>query len=81
VQEGINNTHKHAKATELKINLWYTDNQTVILEMMDNGAGTPQLKEGFGLLGLKERANLLHGQLMIQTAKGKGFQIKLEIPG
>jgi signal transduction histidine kinase len=80
VQEGINNTHKHAQASELDIKLWYTDNQTILLEMKDNGIGISNIKEGFGLLGLKERANLLHGELDIRSGKQKGFSIRLEIP-
>ncbi|MBI9051587.1 MAG: sensor histidine kinase [Anaerolineaceae bacterium] len=80
VQEGINNTQKHAKASEMTIKLWYTDNQTVVLEMADNGIGINKIKEGFGLLGLKERANLLHGYLTIQSGKKQGFNIRLEIP-
>ena len=81
VQEGINNAHKHAQASELNIHLWYKDEQRVMLEMVDNGNGTDKIKEGFGLLGLKERANLLHGSVEIQSAKGQGFRIRLEVPG
>lgn len=79
VQEGINNAHKHAQASQLNILLVYAD-EKAILEMVDNGNGTDKIKEGFGLLGLKERANLLHGTVEIQSAKNQGFCIRLELP-
>ena len=80
-QEGLNNARKHAQATEVDLTLDYTNPNQVRLVLQDNGIGTESYDGGFGLLGIRERANLLNGSVQIQSSKGYGFQLIVEVPG
>jgi signal transduction histidine kinase len=45
------------------------------------GPGTPDRPGGFGLQGMRERAELAGGRLAITTSPGNGFALELEVPG
>lgn len=79
-QESINNICKHSKATQVWVSLDYLEPEKIRLMVQDNGVGADQIDGGFGLMGLKERLNLLNGQLNIQTAKDQGFRLEITIP-
>lgn len=82
VQEGLTNVRRHARASRVDITIDYTNPQSVSMTMKDNGVGT-KLSEnggGFGLLGLRERAQQLGGRVLLDSAPGKGFYLMLEIP-
>jgi PAS domain S-box-containing protein len=83
VQESLTNIVKHAKATKVKINLYWKENN-LGLEISDNGIGfkTSQKNKAnsFGLLGMKERVYLLEGVLLIISQPGEGTTVKVEIP-
>ena len=78
-QEGITNVRKHANARKVTLSLVYTP-AAVRLALQDDGAGSGDASGGFGLVGLKERAELLGGSLTIDTAPGRGFTLTLELP-
>ena len=80
VQEGINNTLKHANASHLWIHLDYTQENVMRLVVSDDGNGAVDIKQGFGLLGLKERMHLLNGELKIITSIDGGFTFELKVP-
>jgi signal transduction histidine kinase len=80
VQEGINNTCKHAQASHVWVQLDFSDILQVTLLVKDNGIGTESLEGGFGLIGLQERVHLLHGTVEFSTQTGSGFSIKVVIP-
>jgi signal transduction histidine kinase/ligand-binding sensor domain-containing protein len=76
VQEALNNVVKHAEATEAEVRIQRKDERTV-LTIQDNGRGfggrvTQPGQSGFGLTGMAERANLLGGELQVQSAPGEG---------
>ncbi len=75
VQEFIHNAMKHAKATELHIELIY-DNDELEIIVNDNGIGFDVNKEstqkGIGLLNMKGRAKLIQSEFRISSEKGKG---------
>lgn len=82
-QESMNNTIKHAKASEVTIQLMvYPD--LIIWTFEDNGIGfckkSYTLHNSFGLNGLYTRANAIGGTLMIDSSPGRGVLISLEIP-
>ena len=82
VQEMINNTIKHAKATHISASLIYSKNcQNVILNYEDDGIGSKNPIGGFGLTGMRERVKLLNGRIDIITQVDRGFRIRIEIPG
>jgi PAS domain S-box-containing protein len=82
VQESLTNIARYAQAGEACISLERQGND-YLLEVRDNGIGfDPALprKQSFGLIGLRERALMLGGELSIASAPGRGTAIKLRIP-
>lgn len=81
-QEGLTNARKHACAKHLHVRLDFQAGRSVILSVQDDGNGAilAQDQAGFGLRGLRERAQLLGGTLDIQTAPNAGFLLKFEVP-
>ncbi len=81
VQEALTNVQKHAQATQVSL-CGYVDEQAIILSIEDNGIGfeihAPRL--GFGLRGIEERAQLMGGQLMLNTEPGVCLQVKIPWP-
>lgn len=80
-QETVNNTCKHARASKLTMALDYSDPRQVCLRVEDDGVGTESADGGFGLISLRERANLLNGTFQIHTNKGQGFALEITVPG
>ena len=82
VQEGLTNVRKHARASRVDISLCYSPEQTV-LAVKDNGVGTAVSNENngsFGLIGIRERVQLLGGRMEITTAPQEGFQFTITLP-
>jgi signal transduction histidine kinase len=84
VQEIMQNTIKHAKATFLQINI-ITKGKSIFLQTKDDGIGFNYNEKsleakGVGLLSLQSRAQLLGGQLVVHTEPGSGTTFEIEIP-
>ena len=82
-EECFTNVSRHANATVVTVNL--IDNpDSIIMEVSDNGIGISQSKinnpQSFGLMGMKERANLMGGELHIISQPGKGTIVRTKIP-
>lgn len=80
VQEALTNIRKHAKAKHTEVVLDYRAENMIVVTVRDDGVGSGQADGGFGLLGLRERVQLLNGQLTIQTKEGQGFRLQVEVP-
>jgi signal transduction histidine kinase len=85
VQESLNNIVKHARATEVSIQVKRTADQ-VLLTIRDNGRGfTPGTSKsesdrgGFGVTGMAERARALGGEFTVQAAPGRGAVVSVRI--
>ncbi|HEY9087037.1 MAG TPA: sensor histidine kinase [Anaerolineaceae bacterium] len=81
VQEAVNNACKHSHASRLDIALDYTIDGVVCLSIVDDGIGADIIEGGYGLIGLRERVNLLNGTLKIISSKGQGFSLEIMVPG
>lgn len=91
VQEALNNVHKHAAATRVKVALERRRGRTA-LTVTDNGIGLVASasstgsalpggqRRGLGLLGMHERAVLIGGQLDITSTPGRGTTVTLLLP-
>jgi PAS domain S-box-containing protein len=82
LQESFTNITRHAEATEVTCSL-YQDQNKLVLEVRDNGKGfnASKLKHRtLGLLGMKERAEILNGQCEITGEPGKGTLVYSKIP-
>ncbi len=81
VQECINNALKHANPTEINVKIeWARQHINVVVK--DNGIGfnKEQVKpNSFGLIGLKERVDLLKGSMDVQSVIGRGTLIMFQI--
>lgn len=80
-QEGLTNCRKHAGARAARVTLDYRSPGRVRLAVADDGVGADGANDGFGLLGLRERAQLLGGTVAVRTAPGRGFVLEVEVPG
>jgi signal transduction histidine kinase len=83
LQELLNNTLKHANATEVNID-FTTDNQQLTVTYQDNGQGFDSeklSKRGLGLKNIESRASMIHGKLEYLTDLEKGMGIVLSIKG
>lgn len=79
VQESMTNAVGHGNATEIEIRI-DTDRQSLFISICDNGDGTDNLQEGFGLTNIKNRVAAFNGTTKIITAAGKGFGLHISIP-
>ena len=86
IRELLINVIKHAGATKVIIN-FKKKNNIISISVHDNGSGyayNPDLLNikdtGFGLLSIKERIERIDGELLIDTAYGKGTNATLILP-
>lgn len=79
-QEALTNVGKHARAAHVALTLDYRAATSVRLRIEDDGAGSGDLDQGFGLLGIRERAQLLGGAVRVRTQTGQGFTLEVELP-
>jgi two-component system sensor histidine kinase TtrS len=85
VQECLTNIAKHAMATEVTITLSIIEGspeKRVRLEIRDNGVGMdPQSSGGgFGMIGMRERAEALNGEFGFSATPGGGMKITATLP-
>ena len=82
-QEALTNITRHSQATRAEIVLRTLGDQ-VELKVSDNGVGISKMdikkSNSFGILGIRERANLLGGKMNIVGRKGKGSVLRVRIP-
>ena len=83
LQETLTNVARHARATEVSVQLTQ-DDDGLTLEVHDNGKeiSSEELSSdnSLGILGMRERALLLGGELAIRGAPGAGTTITVRIP-
>jgi signal transduction histidine kinase len=78
-QEAITNTLRHAKATQIDIQVEQAVDGAVRIAVRDDGLGG-RFVEGGGLAGMRERFTMLGGELSIGSPEGGGFIIRGAIP-
>ncbi len=87
VQEALTNIRKHASATRVNLRLQFQEDK-LLVTVRDNGQGfdlTQTLDSAIsvghvGLLGMKQRAEILGGDIKIKTSEGAGTAITLSFP-
>ena len=80
-QEGLTNSARYAQSTHVTLTLIYaTEQVTLIVE--DDGCGfdTTQVHNGLGIRGMRERAALLGGTLILCSYKGHGTTVQATLP-
>ena len=81
LQEALNNVKRHAGAQEAWVRLKYLQDE-LQLEVEDHGKGfSPQVNHpGIGLVGMRERAELVGGTLQVSQRNGGGTLVQLMVP-
>jgi len=87
VQEALTNIRKHANASKVNLRLQFGEDK-LLVDISDNGEGfdpsqtlDSAISVGhMGLLGMKQRAEMLGGDIKIKTDEGKGTTITLILP-
>jgi len=87
LQEALNNVIRHSRAKHAIVRLRDTGGE-IRAEVSDDGIGFdatearahPESGRGLGLLGMMERAELLGGEVMLETAPGRGTRLVVRVP-
>ncbi|MFF4361194.1 sensor histidine kinase [Streptomyces sp. NPDC001604] len=80
VQESVTNAMRHAvNATEVVVRVT-AERHTVRVSVRDNGQRTGRGRAGYGLAGLRERADLLGGTLQAGPGTDQGWHVEAELP-
>jgi len=80
LQEALNNIAKHSKASEADITLSFRPGH-MSLQVADNGVGiSPNPASGLGLIGMRERAELVGGDIGVARRPEGGTLVLLEVP-
>jgi signal transduction histidine kinase len=79
VTESLTNAAKHAQASRVSVEVRVADD-TLIVEIVDDGIGGADSERGTGLRGLADRVEALNGRLRIWSAPGSGTRVRAEIP-
>lgn len=82
-QEALTNVARHSQATSVDVDLKKSRHK-LTMRIHDNGIGLDEKKlngrKSLGILGIRERITLLHGQFIIQGVPGEGTTITISIP-
>jgi PAS domain S-box-containing protein len=81
IQEALNNVSKHSMAQHAELAV-RAGPRAIEVEVSDDGVGfeTSQVHEGFGLVGMRERAALLGGTVEVDSTEGGGTRVRAFIP-
>jgi signal transduction histidine kinase len=85
VQEALTNARRHAPGAAVDVELHYAGDE-LRLRIRDNGPGPPSVpaspgpEHGHGLLGMRERATAVGGELRTAAARGGGFLVEARLP-
>lgn len=83
VQECLTNVARHAKATEVGVHLARdAENSRLRLEIEDDGVGfdPEKVRQGLGLLGIRERVRSLGGEMILAAGADGGSAVRIAIP-
>ena len=82
LQETLTNAERHARADTVEVSL-IIDSDEIELTVLDNGTGfdPKAIRSGcLGIMGMRERTELLGGSFQLETASGEGTEIRARLP-
>jgi signal transduction histidine kinase len=81
-QEALTNVVKHSGASRVEVAL-RREAEALVLEIVDNGKGFVRASsghDGYGIVGMHERAQLVHAHLDVDSTPGLGTSVRLRVP-
>ena len=79
IQEALTNVVRHADAHNCRVTVDYRDDELSI-EVTDDGRGCAVEGTGYGIVGMRERVVLLHGQFTAGPGPEGGFRVSAQMP-
>ncbi|GAA1542148.1 sensor histidine kinase [Dactylosporangium maewongense] len=79
VSENLTNIARHARARSAQVHAW-TDDDALIVSVVDDGVGGADPRAGTGLAGLRARLDALDGDLRITSPAGGPTQVRMTCP-
>jgi signal transduction histidine kinase len=81
VREALSNVSRHAQATTCRVSV-RRDGTTAVLEVDDDGLGFDPLSalEGMGMSNMRDRAERLGGEVVVDTVAGEGTTVRVLLP-
>ncbi|MFQ5865705.1 MAG: PAS domain S-box protein [bacterium] len=83
LQESLTNVARHSQASLVEVSL-AEEAHELIFKIRDNGRGITQEQisdpNSMGLIGIRERANFMNGELMIEGSPNKGTTLTISVP-
>ena len=80
VSEALTNVAKYASASNARVRVGETPDETVFVEVVDDGIGGADPLQGTGLRGLADRLSAVEGRLTVESPPGEGTRVRAEIP-
>ena len=82
-QESLNNVARHAAASRVDVELTRSQSELMVT-ITDNGVGFDSEQSrngshGLGLLSMKERVALVHGEILVSSTVGKGTRVQVVV--
>jgi signal transduction histidine kinase len=85
-QEALNNVARHAKASQVEVSIQYLDG-IIHMDIKDDGQGfdadgksNPKQHNRLGLIGMRERVEMVGGTFHVESTPGQSTTIRVEIP-
>jgi signal transduction histidine kinase len=79
VAEALTNAAKHARASAVTVTVEAAD-AVLRVAVRDDGAGGADYARGTGLVGLKDRVEALSGRIFLDSPRGAGTSLRVELP-
>lgn len=87
LQEGMTNVSKHARAKSVEVRLQRSNSTApagdeIVFSLVDDGCGLDLTEStiGLGLIGMRERVEMLGGQFHVSSKPARGFSVLVRIP-
>ena len=79
IAEALTNAAKHARASTVSVHIEVAGD-VLLLAVRDDGAGGADFARGTGLAGLKDRVEALGGRIFLDSPRGAGTSLRVELP-
>jgi signal transduction histidine kinase len=77
--EALTNVARHARASSVSVEVEYSD-EILRVAVRDDGCGGADFSRGTGLVGLKDRVEAIGGRIFLDSPRGAGTSLRVELP-